>query len=204
MILIGRYLSPFVRRVAATLHLYDLPFEHRPLATMGEDRDSIRDLNPVTRVPALVLDDGEALVDSGAIVDYLDELVGPERALTPRAGAQRRRVLKLTAVASGAAEKAVLTVYEKRFRPEEKWHAPWVEMVSAQARDGFRWLDGELQGPYLTGETISSADVMTFASYEFVRAANPQLFESLQCPRLEVLCNEMSQLDAFQRSAPAP
>ena len=203
MILIGRYLSPFVRRVAITLHLYELPFENRPLATLGDDRAGIRAANPLTRVPALLLDDGEALVDSSAILDYLDELVGPERALTPRAGAARRRVLKLTAVATGAAEKAVLTVYEKRFRPEEKWHAPWVDMISAQARDGLRWLDSELAGPYLTGAKMTQADVTTFAAYEFVRAANPQLFETLQCAALEALSTRLSQLDAFQRTKPA-
>ena len=202
MILIGRYLSPFVRRVAATLYLYDLPFEHRALATMGDDRDSIREANPVTRVPALLLDDGEALIDSGAIVDYLDELVEPERALTPRSGAPRRRVLKLAAVATGATEKAVLTVYEKRFRPEEKWHTPWVDMVSAQACDGFRWLDSELQGPYLSGEKMTSADVMTLAGYEFVRVANPQLFATLECPALQAMSERLSKLDAFQRTKP--
>lgn len=202
MILIGRYLSPFVRRVATTLYLYELPFEHRPLATMGDDRERIRELNPVTRVPALQLDDGEVLVDSGAIIDHLDEVVGANRALTPRAGAPRRRVLKLTAVAVGAAEKAVLTLYEKRFRPEEKWHAPWVDMISAQARDGFRWLDGQLEGPFLAGEAMTQADVSAALAYEFVQMANPELFDSLECPRLGALSERLAELEAFKRTRP--
>ena len=102
MILIGRYLSPFVRRVAATMHIYEPPFEHRPFSVVGEDRPKIRDVNPLSRVPALILDDGETLIDSGAILDYLDEQAGPERALTPASGGERRRVLKLMAVAVGA------------------------------------------------------------------------------------------------------
>ena len=71
MILVGRYLSPFVRRTAVTLKLYGIPFEHQPLSTMT-DMDAIKKLNPVGRVPVLVLDDGESLVDSAAILDHLD------------------------------------------------------------------------------------------------------------------------------------
>ena len=202
MILVGRYLSPFVRRVAVTLKLYDLPFEHRPLATMGDERAAIRDVNPVTRVPALVLDDGEVLIDSAAILDWLDEEAGPERALTPRSGPQRRDVLKRVAVATAAAEKAVLTVYEQRFRPEEKRHAPWVEMISDQSRGGFRWLDAGAGEPYLGGERMTQADVTAVCAYEFVRAANPALFETLECPRLDALSARLGELDAFRDTAP--
>ena len=85
MILVGRYLSPFVRRVGATLHLYDLPFEHRPMLAFGDEKATLREWNPVARVPALLLDDGETVVDSSAIIDFLDEQVGPERSLTPAA-----------------------------------------------------------------------------------------------------------------------
>lgn len=202
MILVGRYLSPFVRRVATTLHLYDIAFEHRPLATMGEDRDRIKEVNPLIRVPALLLDDGETLIDSGAIIDHLDQQVGPERALTPASGPERRRVLKLTAVAMGAAEKSVLTIYEQRFRPPEKWHAPWVAMISDQARNGLRWLDGEAARPYLCGERMTQADVSTVIACEFARIANPDLFASFKCPRLEALSARLSALDAFQRTLP--
>ena len=88
MILIGQYDSPFVRRVAIALRLYGLAFEHRPWSTFG-DGDKIAPYNPLRRVPTLVLDDGEALIESTAILDYLDELVGPDKAMiaAQRAGA---------------------------------------------------------------------------------------------------------------------
>jgi glutathione S-transferase len=203
MILVGRYLSPFVRRVGATLHLYGMPFEHRAMLAFGDDKARLREWNPVARVPTLLLDDGEAVVDSSAIIDYLDEQVGPERALTPPSGAERRRVLKLVAVALGAAEKAVLTVYEQRFRPEEIRHAPWVEMCAGQARDGFRWLDAQLVGDHLAGERMTQADVTTVAAYEFVRAANTVLFASLECPRLEGLSARLGELEAFRLTLPS-
>ena len=202
MLLTGRYLSPFVRRVATTLNLYDIAFENKPFATMGEQRNDIRSFNPLTRVPALQLNDGEILIDSSAIIDYLDELVGPERALTPPSGATRRRVLKLAAVATGAAEKCVLSVYERRFRPQDKWHEPWVDMVSGQASDALHWLDGEFEGPYMTGAAMTQADVSSTVVFEFVRVANSVLFAQLDCPNLQVLSERLSPLDAFQRSMP--
>ena len=78
MILIGQYDSPFVRRVAIALRLYGLPFEQRPWSTFG-DADKLARYNPLRRVPTLVLDDGEVLIESGAMLDHLDELVGPVR-----------------------------------------------------------------------------------------------------------------------------
>jgi len=203
MILVGRYLSPFVRRVGATAHLYEIPFEHKAMMAFGDDKAALREWNPIARVPALLLDDGEVLVDSSAIIDHLDQTVGPERALTPASGAERRRVLKLVAVALGAAEKAVLTVYEQRLRPEAIRHAPWVDMCSGQARDGFRWLDGELTGTYLAGGRLSQADVSTVAAFDFVRVANPALYETFQCPRLEALSARLGELEAFKRTAPS-
>jgi len=87
MILIGQYDSPFVRRVAIPLRLYGHAYEHRPWSTFG-DADRIAQYNPLRRVPTLVLDDGEVLIDSVTILDHLDSLAGP-RALIQPTGAPR-------------------------------------------------------------------------------------------------------------------
>src|SRR5690348_10234107 len=112
MILIGQYDSPFVRRVAIALRIYDLAYEHRPWSTFG-DADRIASFNPLRRVPTLVLDDGEALIESAAILDYLDECVGPDRAMLPSQGVARRQALKVCALATGLGDKAVSLVYER-------------------------------------------------------------------------------------------
>lgn len=123
--------SPFVRRVAISMKLLGIAFEHANWS-VGKDFQRIREYNPLGRVPTLVLDSGEALIESAAILDYLDELVGPERALLPRMGIQRRDALRLMAIAIGAAEKGVAQVYERAFRPEEKRHQPWVDRCRTQ------------------------------------------------------------------------
>ena len=112
MILIGQYNSPFVRRVAIALRFYGIAYEHRPWSTFG-DGDRIAPFNPLRRVPTLVLDDGEALIESGAILDHLDEIVGPSRAMIADAGPARRHALKVCALATGLADKAVSLIYER-------------------------------------------------------------------------------------------
>jgi len=115
MFLIGQYDSPFVRRTAIALKLYGIAFEHRPWSTFG-DADKIAPYNPLRRVPTLVLDNGEALIESTAILDYLDELVGEARAMIATRGPERRKHLKICALATGLGDKSVSLVYERVLR----------------------------------------------------------------------------------------
>ena len=138
MILIGQYDSPFVRRVAIALRLYELSFEHRPWSTFG-DGEKIAPYNPLRRVPTLVLDGGEALIESTAILDYLDELAGPDKAMIAARGPERRRGLKICALASGLGDKGVSLLYERVLRKDQS--KIWVERCEAQIFKA-RWRSG--------------------------------------------------------------
>src|SRR4051794_11264716 len=131
MFLIGQYDSPFVRRVAIALRLYGLAFEHRPWSVFG-DAERIVAYNPLRRVPTLVLDDGEVLIESAAILDYLDEIAGPERALIAASGPGRRQALKLCALATGLADKTVALIYERALH--QITSAIWIDRCRAQIR----------------------------------------------------------------------
>jgi glutathione S-transferase len=171
MILIGMFDSPFVRRVAVTMNLLAISFEHRNWS-VGKDFDRIREFNPLGRVPTLVLDDGEALIESAAILDYLDDFVGSARALLPASGGERREALRAMSIAVGAAEKGVLHVYESVFRPEEKRHEPWVDRCRVQMRGALAELermvagrgDGWLLGGRMTQADVTASCVFTFLS----------------------------------------
>lgn len=135
MIIIGMFDSPFVRRVAVTMHSLNMPFEHRNWS-VGKDFELIRQYNPLGRVPTLVLDDGDSLIESGAILNFLDEHGGSERALLPRVGRARQTALRYISIASGVADKGVQQIYEGAFRPAEKRHEPWVERCRVQMHAG--------------------------------------------------------------------
>lgn len=171
MILVGMFDSPFVRRVAVSLKLLDLPFEHRNWS-VGKDQARIRQVNPLGRVPALVLDDGEVLAESAAILDHLDDRVGRGRALLPITGVPRRKALQLMALATGAAEKGVLQAYEVAFRPADKRHEPWVARLREQMHGALAALDlaaAAIEGDHwLVDEGITQADVTVACAFTFL------------------------------------
>ncbi|HEX6570691.1 MAG TPA: glutathione S-transferase family protein [Steroidobacteraceae bacterium] len=140
MQLIGMLDSPYVRRVAISMMRLGLSFERHDWS-VGADFERIRQFSPLGRVPALVLDDGTVLVDSMSILDALDDLVGPSRALLPATGTPRREALRLMTLATGAAEKSRDQVYERMVRPPEKYHEPWV----ARCREQMHGALGELE-----------------------------------------------------------
>ncbi|MDN4986881.1 glutathione S-transferase family protein [Bradyrhizobium arachidis] len=198
MFLIGQYDSPFVRRVAIALRLYGLSFEHRPWSTFG-DADKIAPYNPLRRVPTLVLDDGEALIESTIILDYLDEFVGPDKAMLPRSGAERRRHLRICALATGLGDKAVSLLYERVLRKEQL--ALWVERCQAQIGDVLGVLEAErakVTTPYWLGMRTGHADIAVACVVRFTREAHPQLFDAARYPALSAHADRCEALVPFQ------
>ena len=131
MILVGQYHSPFVRRVAVSLRTLGFAYEHDTRSVFA-DFDAMRKVNPLGRIPSLVLDGGEVLIDSAAILDWLDQEVGPGRALVPAAGPERRRALRLIALATGAIDKIGAATYERMVRPSAFRWPEWVERCRTQ------------------------------------------------------------------------
>lgn len=201
MILIGRNRSPFSRRVAISLRLLGFEYEHRPFTTWSNLKE-VRTVNPVGRVPALILDDGEVLFDSGAILDYLDNVVGPSRALVPTTEPDRHMVLRIIACAMGGLEKVVAALYARTMYPPEKQHQPWIEHNETQATNALRWLDQIAGGQWLHGDRLSQADITTVATLDFTRIVNPALLETGSYPRLECLLQACSTIPAFSQTFP--
>jgi glutathione S-transferase len=198
MILIGQYDSSFVRRVAIALRLYGLPFEHRPWSSFG-DGDRIAPYNPLRRVPTLVLDDGEALIESTAILDYLDELVGPERAMIAADGPARRHALKICALAIGLGDKAVSLLYERVLRKEMS--KIWVERCEAQISGVLAVLEQErarVATPYWFGAAIGHADIAVACVLRFTGEAHPALFPAARYPALAAHSAACEALPVFQ------
>jgi len=197
MILIGQYDSPFVRRVAIAMRLYGLPFEHRPWSTFGEG-DKIAPYNPLRRVPTLVLDGGEALIESTAITDYLDELVGPEKAMIAASGRERRHALRVCALASGLGDKAVSLLYERMLRKDPS--KIWVERCETQISGVLEVLEQARAGiatPYWFGERIGHADIAVACVLRFAREAHPALFPAARYPALTAHAARCEALPAF-------
>jgi glutathione S-transferase len=176
MLLIGMLDSPFVRRVAVSMRLLGMSYERHDWS-VGRDSDRIRPYNPLGRVPVLVLDSGEILIESGAILDHLDQEVGPNRALLPVAGTPRRRALQLMALAVGAAEKARDRIYEREFRPADKSHAPWAERLLGQMHGALAELERRTAAAgsehWLIDDRFSQADITLTCCLSLITDALP-------------------------------
>ena len=200
MILIGQYDSPFVRRVAVALKLYGIDYRHQPWSVFG-NADELGVINPLRRVPTLVIEDGEALIESAAILDYLDELVGPEAALIPASGPNRRKVLQVCALATGLADKAVSLVYERVIHGRAT--PLWIARCQAQIADVLDVLerDRALRGHGWFEGRITHADIAVACALRFVREAHPNLFDPARWPALAAHSDACEALPAFQSAS---
>lgn len=191
MILIGQYDSPFVRRVAIAMRLYGLPFEHRPWSVFS-DAEKVARFNPLRRVPTLVLDDGEVLIESGAILDHLDETVGRDRALIAAAGPERRHALKVCALATGLADKAVSLIYERALHRETS--EAWITRCRTQiggVLDALEASRATVSTAWWFGQNLGHADIATGCALRFLRDGHPDLTDEARWPRMAahlVLC----------------
>jgi glutathione S-transferase len=202
MILVGQFDSPFVRRVAVTLHHYHLRFERNRLSVF---HPAMVEINPLMRVPALIIDGDETLYDSTAIIDYLDELAGPHKALIPRSGDERRRVLQALALATGAIEKAIAVVYERQFHSPNGIAHEWTVRCMAQLSGALVHLDAHAGGElWYFGNKFTQADITIGCLVGYLKLRLPEAFTPGLYASLEQLSERCEVLDAFALARPAP
>ena len=200
MILIGMYDSSYTRRVAIAMALYGMPFEQRAWS-VGKDFDRIREYSPLGRAPTLVLDDGEVLTESAMMLDYLDDVVGPQRALMPASGLARRDAQRLIALATGAIDKAVLIVLERIFRPAEMHSEPWLSRCRVQVAGALDALENACAAraghDWLIGDAMTHADIAVACFTTHLREALP--LELAPWPVLQAHVGRCEALPVFRR-----
>jgi glutathione S-transferase len=198
MILVGQYDSPFVRRVAVSLRALGFAYEHDTRSVFA-DFDAMRRVNPLGRIPALVLDGGEVLIDSAAILDHLDETVGPARALVPRAGEERRRALRRIALATGAIEKVGAAAYERLIRPAASRWPAWIERCRTQGAGAIAALAAEA---WPAEAPLDQAQITTACMLRYVRMADPALLPPGRHPALDALAGRCEARPEFAATFP--
>ena len=160
----------------------------------------MRRINPVGRIPSLVLDDGETLIDSAAILDWLDQSVGPDRALIPAAGPERRRVLRRMVLATGAIDKAGAATYERLIRPSAYRWPEWIERCRTQATGAIEALAAE---SWPTAVRLDQAQITTACMIRYVRMSDPDLIPAGRYPALDALSARCEAMPEFEATYPA-
>ena len=199
MILVGQYDSPYTRRVAVSLGLLGFAFEHDARSVFA-DFQSMRATNPLGRVPALILADGTVLIDSAAILDGLDQQVGPERALLPPSGPARQQALQRIALATGTIDKVMAVAYERLVRPKDYLWPDWIVRCRTQAEGGLAAL-AALAWP--ADARLCQAWITTACMIRYVRLAEPDLLPIGRYPALDAVSRRCEALPAFEVTYPA-
>lgn len=200
MKLIGMLDSPFVRRVAISMRLLGLPFEHAAISVF-RGFDAFEQINPVVKAPTLICreeDGGRVLMDSTLMLIYAEALAG--RSLMPREPAELVRELRLIGLALAACEKTAQIVYERGLRPAEKRHEPWIERVSGQLNAAYRELDRELgAGALDVSETgIRQSGISVGVAWTFTQFLIPEVAPAEGFPYLAMHTAAVEQLPVFQ------
>lgn len=201
MQLIGMLDSPYVRRVAIAMIIAKTPFIHRPIS-LFRHIDQFSKLNPLLKAPTLVTDDGEALMDSSVILDYLAGVDPRIAALTPSAAHQRLPALRATGLALTVMEKAVQRIYERMLRPAEKQHEPWIDRVMGQLTAGLSALDAELpRSGWIAGE-LGVADITVACAFGFTQSLLADVVETGRYPNLAAFSARAEALPTFRAAPP--
>ena len=119
--------SPFGRKVSLGLSILGLDSEVTiEKADPTDANDSLRQQNPLGKIPALILEDGTVLYDSPVILDYLDGRAGGGKIISKNPKA-RIAALTLQALCDGILDAGILLVYEGRWRPPEMAVQKWID-----------------------------------------------------------------------------
>ena len=196
--------SPFARKVRiAAIELGLIDKIELVLATVvpGTPNDEYSRINPVKKLPALILDNGEVIVDSYVIVEYLDELAGGGK-LIPASGAPRWKVKSDHSLLQGMLDSMLLCRYEKMVRPEPlRWQA-WADDHWKRAWSGMAHFEKQeemLSRPSLDIAQIALTCVLGYADFRFADCGWRKAY-----PKLDAFHQKMLARPSVKVSLPPP
>lgn len=197
MKLIGMLDSPYVRRVAISAKRLGIALEHESVSVFRHF-ELFQLINPVVKAPTLVLDDGEVLIDSTLIIDYLEALSGPGKSLMPGDIDQRLRSLRLIGLGLAACEKSVQLYYERNLRPAHIQFEPWVERVEGQLVAAYSALERELEKqPLKTDGSIDQDGITLAVAWSFTNLVVPDQVEAARFPLISAFTAYAEGLEEF-------
>jgi len=201
MKLVGPWLSGFTRRTGITMKLLGIPFEHLNLNAYV-DKEEVRRYSPMGKVPALVLDNGEVLIDSSGIIDILQGMVAPEKALVPPPGPARLRALKLIGIGMNIYPK-LTGLFDESLRPKSHQLSSTFEGLAEQAIIGLKMIEAETGDGWLVNDTLTQADIIAVVCYQGASmVVLPDHVTAETFPRLAALTERAMKLDAFASTVP--
>ena len=201
MKLIGALGSPFVRKVRIVMAEKKIDYQ-LVLDDVWSDTTTIRDYNPLGKIPCLVMEDGEAVFDSRVICEYLDTLT-PVGKLIPPSGRERAEVRCWEALADGVAEAAVLVRVENKLREPHERSAKWVARQQLKITDGLAAIASGLgEKSWCASNHLTLADVAVVCALGWLSHQFPEIVWRETHPNLAKHYDKLMQRQSFIDTAP--
>ncbi|MFA9215943.1 MAG: glutathione S-transferase family protein [Sphingomonadaceae bacterium] len=201
MKLIGSLTSPYVRKVRVVLAEKKLDYQFE-LEDVWSPTTAIQNLNPLGKVPSLVLEDGTVLIDSRVMVEYLDTLT-PVCKLLPPNGRDRADIKCWEALADGLLDAAILIRLERTQRPPALQSADWIARQQRKVTLGLAALAERLgEQPYCAGIHYSLADVAVGCALGWLTFRFPEIEWRTAHPQLARLYDKLSERASFKDTVP--
>ena len=178
------------------MHHYSFPFQ-RKVISVFKDFEAMLEINPLGKVPALETDDGNVLVDSRFIIDYLEGLAEDERKLIPINSKERQAVLQIEAIALGLAETSVELRIELYRKNPSAHDSNWISRLEQQIRSALTWLENSNPSPWLYGSGLSLPDITTVVAYTYLKQKLPDFVLPNKYPCLYNLWEQCEALNEF-------
>ena len=200
--LIATLTSPYARKVRIALAEKKIEY------ALVEDSPWLPDnavaaVNPLGKIPVLVLDDGTRLFDSRVIVEYLDS-TSPVSRLIPEPARQRIAVKRWEALADGVCE-AASAIFLERKRPSRQQSKEWIARQRAKIDRGVVELAEELgERAWCNGEGYSLADIATGCALGYLDLRFPEIDWRGAHPNLVALAEKLAGRPSFADTAPPP
>jgi glutathione S-transferase len=199
--LIASLTSPYVRKVRIVMleKRIDCQLELEDVWAPGS---TIRQSNPLAKVPCLIMEDGGAVFDSRVIVEYLDTMT-PIARLIPANGRERVEVRTWEALADGVLDASILVRLEKTQRPPEQQSARWIERQMSKVHDGLGAMSAGLADKaWCNGHAYTLADIAVGCALGYLDFRYPEIAWRNQYGNLGKLYEKLAARPSFVETAP--
>lgn len=200
MKLIGSHTSPFVRKVRIVLAEKKMDYEF-VIDLPSQEGSKVASVNPLGRIPVLLLDADTPLYDSRVIVEHIDN-VTPNSKLFPAPNRERTEIKRWEALADGVCDAAVLAVQESR-RPKEEQSAPWISRQRDTIQRSLKVMDQQLgEKSFCMGTHFSLADIAVGTALGYLCFRFPDIAWQENHPNLNKLYEKLSLRQSFIDTTP--
>lgn len=195
MRLIGMLDSPYVRRVAISLDLLGIPFQHESVSVFSTF-DQFHAINPVVKAPTLVCDDGGIIMDSSLILQFCEAAAG--RSLWSLDKQRLQHEFGAVSLALAACEKGAQIVYERNLRPQAAQYEPWIARVTGQLLAACGALEKEVtQRADVFADPATQVALSSAIAWDFLQTMLPAVVPAGDYPGLAALAHRVEQTAPF-------